>query len=138
MTFLYRLAGEPEVDAENSFSDVAESDYFYNSVRWAVANGITTGYGEGTFQPNKTCNRAMIVTFLMRYAEKCLGQEISAEGEAFPDVPAGSWYETAVKWAVANNITTGMGGKFNPTQDCTRGQMVTFLYRVESQFGASR
>ncbi len=129
VTFLYNLAGKPEASSDVAFSDVKEDDFFYAAVRWAVEKGITSGYGEGTFQPGKECNRAMIVTFLKNYAEKVCGLDTSADGaESFPDVKAGIWYEGAVKWAVKNGITNGIGGNFVPDRICNRAQMVTFLH----------
>ena len=130
VSFLYKYAGEPSVDdlPEVSFSDVKESDWFYSAVKWAVAKKITSGYGTGTFQPNASCTRAMIVTFISNYA-KASGTYIAPAGEAvFSDVKAGDWFKGAVDWAVENGITSGYGqGTFQPNYICNRAMMVTFL-----------
>ena len=128
VTFLYRAAGEPAVaDAENPFSDVAEDAYYYNAVLWAVANGITTGTSDTTFSPDSSCSRSQIVTFLYRAADKP-----AAEAEnPFSDVAEDAYYYNAVLWAVANGITTGTSDTaFSPDSNCTRSQIVTFLYRA--------
>ena len=139
VAFLYKLAGEPEAAAEISFTDVKDDDWFANAVKWAVANGITSGYGEGTFSPSKECNRAMIVTFLKNYAENVCGLDVSADdAESFPDVKEGIWYEASVKWAVKNGITSGMGGNFVPDRICNRAQMVTFLHNLEGYLATMR
>jgi len=134
VTFLWRLAGEPEPSAEllnnNPFSDIKSSAYYYKAVLWAYENGITTGRRGGkTFDPNGTCTRREIVTFLWRYAGK---PEPSNTTSKFSDVQDSSaYYYKAVLWAVEKEITTGKrGGKrFDPTGLCTRGMAVTFLYR---------
>ena len=126
VTFLWRANGSPKVSGTTSFSDVASNAYYYDAVAWAAAKGITTGTGDGTtFSPDEPCTRAQAVTFLHR-AEGTP----SASGSSFIDVVSDSYYEAAVKWAVANNVTEGTGnGKFSPNDTCTRGQIVTFLYR---------
>ena len=133
VAFLYKLAGQPDVDAlpEVNFSDVRSTDWYYRAVRWAVARGITTGYGEGTFRPNVTCNRAMIVTFLMKYA-MLEGKYAEPDKPAvFSDVPEKIWYRGAVDWAVASGVTAGYGeGTFQPMKTCNRAMMVTFLKKV--------
>ena len=131
--FLYKMAGSPDVSGlpQSTFSDVRGNDWFCDAVRWAVANGITTGYGEGTFQPNTSCTRAMIVTFLMRYAKLAGTYKAPASPAVFADVAENAWYKDAVDWAVANEVTTGYGeGTFQPNVTCTRAMMVTFLKRV--------
>ncbi|MBR7014831.1 MAG: S-layer homology domain-containing protein [Lachnospiraceae bacterium] len=131
--FLYKMAGSPDVSGlpSISFSDVRGRDWFHDAVRWAVAKGITTGYGEGTFQPNTSCTRAMIVTFLMRYAKLAGTYKAPASPAVFADVAENAWYKDAVDWAVANKVTTGYGqGIFSPNVTCTRAMMVTFLKRV--------
>ncbi len=128
VTFLWRAAGSPiPVRTTNSFKDVAPGTYYYNAVLWAVENGITTGMSADTFAPDAHCTRAQIVTFLYR-AQK----SPSAAGTvAFTDVVPGAYYENAVMWAVQNGITTGMSANtFAPNADCTRAQIVTFLYRT--------
>ncbi|WP_369298751.1 S-layer homology domain-containing protein [uncultured Neglectibacter sp.] len=126
VTFLWRAAGEPKpTGTAAGFKDVKAGSYYEKAVQWAVEQNITGGTGNGKFSPETVCSRAQIVTFLWR-------KEGSPEtsGSAFSDVKAGEYYETAVKWAVANEITGGTGnGKFSPDARCARGQIVTFLYR---------
>lgn len=126
VTFLYRAAGSPAPKSTvNPFSDVSASDYYYNAVLWAVENGITTGVSADRFAPGATVSRAQTVTFLYR----ANGSPV-ASGASFGDVAADEYYANAVAWAVQNGITTGTGnGKFSPSAPCTRGQIVTFLYR---------
>ncbi len=136
--FLYKMAGQPDVsDVELTFSDVAADAWYADAVKWAVANEITTGYGEGTFQPSVTCKRSMIVTFIKRYAEKIAGTYTApAEEASFSDVAADAWYKESVDWAVANGITTGYGeGTFQPNVICNRAMMVTFLQRLSALDG---
>jgi hypothetical protein len=112
------------------FTDVAE-DYTYEPVYWALSNGITYGTSEITFEPDATCTRGQIVTFLYR-----LAGSPSVEGveNPFTDVKAGDYYYNAVLWAVKNGITTGATETtFEPDEICTRGQIVTFLYRYEGK-----
>ncbi len=127
VTFLWRAAGLPEpAGTGTAFTDVKAGAYYEKAVQWAVEQGITAGTGDGKFSPEAVCTRAQIVTFLHR-AEK--SPEASG-GSAFSDVKAGEYYEKAVKWAVEQGITAGTGnGKFSPNERCTRGQIVTFLYR---------
>ena len=109
------------------FTDVAEGKYFYDAVLWALENKITTGTSDTTFAPNEYCTRAQIVTFLYRFA----GEPEVSGTTPFKDVKKGSFYEIPVLWAYTNNITTGTDpDKFSPNGSCTRGQAVTFLYRV--------
>lgn len=126
VTFLYRAAGSPAPKSTvNPFTDVSASDYYYNAVLWAVENGITTGVSADRFAPGATVSRAQTVTFLYR----ANGSPV-ASGASFGDVAADEYYANAVAWAVQNGITTGTGnGKFSPSAPCTRGQIVTFLYR---------
>lgn len=129
VTFLWRAAGcpQPQYDVVCSvqFEDVSWDDYFFTAVSWARENGITTGTGEHTFSPHDTCTRAQIVTFLYRFSH-CP----ETPGEAFSDVPVGAYYYDAVRWAVLREVTNGTGaGLFSPDAICTRGQIVTFLYR---------
>ena len=108
------------------FVDVATGSYYEDAVDWAVENGITTGTGDGKFSPDATCTRAQSVTFLFR------ASKASANGApAFSDVAATAYYAEAVKWATNNGITNGIGDNlFGSDNDCTRGQIVTFLYRA--------
>ena len=110
----------------NFFLDVKADDYFYDAVLWAVQKGITTGTEAVHFPPNASCTRAQIVTFLWRAA----GSPEPKNSASFTDVSADSYYAKAVAWAVENGITGGIGGGlFGSGNDCTRAQIVTFLYR---------
>ena len=129
-------AGKVEVKATfmednsvlNFFYDVPNDAYFYEAVKWAVKNGITNGVGDNLFAPGQPCTRAQIVTFLWRAA----GSPAPKSTVSFADVPAGSYYAKAVAWAVENGITLGTGdGTFSPNATCTRAQSVTFLWRSE-------
>lgn len=130
VTFLWRAAGSPNPKtATNPFTDVKPSDYYYKAVLWAVENNITSGIGNGKFGPGSSCTRGQAVTFIWRAA----GSPNSATGNSFTDVAAGSYYEKAVNWAVANGITSGTSKTaFSPGKTCTRGQIVTFLYRANN------
>lgn len=115
--------------AAAGFTDIAETDYFAPAVDWGVEQGITTGTDETHFDPDGEVSRAQIVTFLWRKA----GMPTPTATETFSDVPAGSWYETAVQWAVENGITLGTGeGKFSPDDTCSRAMCITLLYRAEN------
>jgi len=129
VTFLWRAAGEPEpVTTQNPFTDVKPSDYFYKAVLWAVENNITSGTGNGKFSPNMACSRAQVATFLWRANGE--PEPLRAENP-FTDVKASAYYYKAVLWAVENGVTSGTGnGKFSPDMACSRGQIVTFLYRA--------
>ena len=126
VTFLWRAAGSPEPKSMSSFSDVPEDSYYAKAVAWAVENGITVGTSATTFSPDATCTRAQGVTFLFRAAKA------SADGApAFRDVAADAYYAAAVKWATDNSVTNGIGGGlFGSDNDCTRAQIVTFLWRL--------
>lgn len=127
MTFLWRAEGMPEpASTVNPFQDVNPDAYYYKAVLWAVEKGITTGAGGGNFAPDESCTRSHIVTFLWRYA----GQTAPEQNAAFSDVEADAYFAKAVSWAKENNITTGTSNEtFSPASACTRGQIVTFLYR---------
>lgn len=128
VTFLYRAAGSPTVTGINPFTDVNASDYFYNAVLWAVQNGITNGTSDTTFSPYDTCQRAHIVTFLYRAHQS---PNVAAP-ENFFDVGPTDYFYDAVRWAVVNGITNGTDtNTFSPYDTCTRGQIVTFLYRAK-------
>ena len=126
VTFLWRAVGSPEPKNMSDFSDVPADSYYAKAVAWAVENGITTGTGDGKFSPDATCTRAQSVTFLFR------ASKASANGApAFSDVAATAYYAEAVKWATNNGITNGIGDNlFGSDNDCTRAQIVTFLYRM--------
>ena len=126
VTFLWRAAGSPVVNYAMDLSDVAEDVYYAEAVRWALSEGITTGTGESSFSPDATCTRAQVVTFLAR----ALNANASGKAE-FGDVPTNSYFAEAVAWAAANGVTEGVGGGlFGSDNSCTRGQIVTFLYRA--------
>jgi hypothetical protein len=126
VTFLWRAAGSPAATGTNSFSDVASGEYYYNAVLWAVEKGITNGTSATTFSPDATVNRGQTVTFLYRYA----GTPAATGTSSFTDVAADAFYADAVKWAVAEEITNGTSSTtFSPASNCTRGQIVTFMYR---------
>lgn len=126
VTFLWRAAGSPVVNYAMDLSDVAEDAYYGEAVRWALSEGITTGTGESSFSPDATCTRAQAVTFLAR----ALNANASGKAE-FGDVPTDSYFAEAVAWAAANGVTEGVGGGlFGSDNSCTRGQIVTFLYRA--------
>ena len=129
VTFLWRANGSPEPTlTKNNFVDVPVDAYYYKAVLWAVENKITNGVDETHFAPEMACSRAHIVTFLYRAA----GSPEVQNTKAFSDVPAGEWYANAVAWAAENEITNGVSNDlFAPTKDCTRSEIVTFLYRDE-------
>lgn len=112
----------------NFFYDVPNNAYFYEAVKWAVKNGITTGVGDNLFAPEQPCTRAQIVTFLWRAAGS---PEPKGAASGMTDVVSGSYYEKAVAWAIENGITTGTTtSTFSPDATCTRAQSVTFLFRA--------
>ena len=126
VTFLWRAAGSPEPKTASSFTDVPVSTYYAKAVAWAVENGITNGMTETTFAPDATCTRGQSVTFLYRALKG------TASGSAnFTDVKSDAFYADAINWAVANNVTNGTSNTtFSPNADCTRAEIVTFLYRA--------
>ena len=112
----------------NPFTDVKEGDFFYDSVMWAVQEGITTGATETTFNPNGDCQRGQVVTFLWR-AAGC--PEPTSTNNPFTDVKEADFFYKAVLWAVENHITNGLTTTtFGPYELCNRAQVVTFLYRA--------
>ena len=127
VTFLWRAAGSPEPKgAASGMTDVVSGSYYEKAVAWAIENGITTGTTTSTFSPDVTCTRAQAVTFLAR----ALNAKAASAAE-FSDVPTDSYFADAVAWAAANGVTEGIGGGlFGSDNDCTRGQIVTFLYRA--------
>ena len=126
VTFLWRAAGSPEPKAMSSFADVPASTYYAKAVAWAIENGITNGMTETTFAPDATCTRGQGVTFLYRALKGSAGG-----GANFTDVKSDTFYADAVNWAVANNVTNGTSDTtFSPNDNCTRGQIVTFLWRL--------
>ena len=127
VTFLWRAAGSPAPKNMSSFADVPADAFYAKAVAWAVENGITGGTGDGKFSPDATCTRAQAVTFLYRAS----GAPAVSGNAAFSDVAANAYYAAAVKWAEKNGITGGIGGGlFGSNNNCTRAQIVTFLYRA--------
>ena len=128
-TFLWRAAGSPKPETRTMpFTDVPAGSYYYDAVLWTVENGITKGTSNTTFSPNMTCTRAQIVTFLWR------SEKSPAAGTAnpFADVKSTVYYADAVLWAVKEDITKGTTNTtFSPDADCTRAQIVTFLWRCK-------
>ena len=126
VTFLWRAAGSPEPKTASSFTDVSASAYYAKAVAWAVENGITNGMTATMFAPDATCTRGQSVTFLYRALKG------TASGSTnFTDVKSDAFYADAINWAVANNVTNGTSNTtFSPNADCTRAEIVTFLYRA--------
>ncbi len=127
VTYLWRAAGSPEPKGSAAgMTDVPAGSYYEKAVAWAIESGITVGMTDTSFSPNTTCTRAQAVTFLARAAKA------AASGRTdFADVAADAYYAEAVKWATDNGITNGMGnGMFAPDAECTRAQIVTFLWRM--------
>ena len=127
VTFLWRAAGSPAAkSAVMPFTDVKAGSYYYDAVLWAVENGITKGTSDTTFSPDATCSRAQIVTFLWR----ANGSPAVSGNSAFTDVASDAYYAAAVTWAEKNDVTGGIGGGlFGSNNNCTRAQIVTFIYR---------
>ena len=128
VTFLWRAAGSPVVNYAMDLSDVAGDAYYAEAVRWALSDGITTGTSDHTFSPDAVCTREQAVTFLWRAA----GSPAVSGESAFEDVGADAYYARAVAWAAQNGVTNGISqALFGTGSDCTRAQIVTFLYRAQ-------
>ena len=129
VTFLWRAAGSPEPETRTMpFTDVSADSYYYDAVLWAVENGITKGTSHTTFSPDATCTRAQAVTFLWRSEKSPASDTVNP----FADVKSTDYYADAVLWAVQEKITKGTGNTtFSPNADCTRAQIVTFLWRCK-------
>ena len=129
VTFLWRAAGRPAPESRTMpFTDVPADSYYYDAVLWAVENGITKGTSSTTFSPDDTCTRAQIVTFLWRSEQS----PAAGSSNPFTDVSADAYYADAVLWAVKEAITTGTTRTtFSPDAECTRAQIVTFLWRCK-------
>lgn len=127
VTFLWRAAGSPEpADKTNPFTDVNGDAYYFKALLWAIENGITNGTSATTFSPDATCTRGQMVTFLYRRAKT----PAVSGSVSFTDVTDNDYFSDAVVWAVQGGITNGTTATtFSPYNNCTRGQMVTFLYR---------
>lgn len=125
VTFLWRAAGSPAATGSNPFTDVLRGSYYYDAVLWAVAQGITSGTSATTFSPNAAVSRGQTVTFLYRF-----NGSPAVSGNSFIDVGTGTYYAIPVAWAVAEGITNGTGSNtFSPDENCTRAQIMTFMYR---------
>lgn len=127
VTFLWRAAGSPVPQTtKNPFTDLSEDAYYYQAVLWAMEQEITVGTTETTFDPDQTCTRGEAVTFLHRNS----GEPVAAGNHGFQDVNGSDYYDNAVQWAKEKSITSGTTETtFSPSAHCTRGQIVTFLYR---------
>lgn len=127
VTLLWRTAGCPEAKSVSSFCDVDAGSYYADAVAWAVASGITEGTDDTTFSPEATCTRAQAVTFLYRAS----GSPPVSGSVGFSDVTTNAYYANAVRWAEDESVTEGIGGgRFGSDNDCTRAQIVTFLWRA--------
>lgn len=127
--FLWRQAGSPEPgNTENPFADISEEDEYYEAVMWAYENNITTGVQPDLFAPKDTLTRGQVVTFLYR----TVGEPPVTDTEnPFDDVMSDKFYYEPVLWAAENTITTGVTpSEFRPSETCTRGQTVVFMYRL--------
>ncbi len=120
---------QQQIIPAQTFTDVTTDKYFYKPVSWAVQYGITSGLGDGTFGASQTCTRAQAVTFLY----KASGSPTDYQRAFFTDVPEGAYFQNPVSWAASNLITTGTSATtFGPNEDCTRAQIVTFLYNASN------
>lgn len=131
VTFLWRSQGSPKAaGAENPFTDVSKDAYYYDAVLWAVEQGITNGTSATTFSPDATVTRGQTAAFLWRVAKQ---PQVDQTAKPFADVTQNAYYYNAVLWAVAKEITNGTSSTtFSPDQGCTRAQIVTFLWRTNS------
>ena len=121
------LPAGPVLADNTDFTDVAEDAWYAEEVAWAVGSEITSGVGDGRFDPLGEVSRAQLVTFLWRMA----GKPAPEAAESFSDVATGAWYETPVQWAVSEGITRGTGdGMFSPDETCSRAMCLTMLYRM--------
>ena len=129
VTFLWRYAGCPAPSSINPFADVNNEAYYYNAVIWAVEQGITNGKTNNFFSPNESVSRAQAITFLYRMC----GSVSVDSNNPFSDVVHNSYYEDAVSWGVKESITNGKSSTiFAPNDYCSRAQIVTLLYRLNS------
>ena len=129
--FLWNAAGQPvETGVENPFTDVKDTDWFYNAVMWAVKNNITKGTTPTTFAPSKTCTRCEVVQFVWNTKGQPAG---SGDISKFTDVPADSWYAAALSWAIEKGVTSGTTPTtFAPDKKCSRAEIVVFLYNART------
>ena len=129
--FIWRMAGKPAPKSagKSPFKDVPTSHTFYKAILWASQKGITTGYSDKTFRPNATCTRGQIMTFIWRYKGKPAPKTVSKS--PFSDVPKTHTYYKAILWGSQKGVTKGFeDGTFGINKNCSRGQIVTFLYRI--------
>ena len=127
--FLWKLAGRPASDAAIAFDDVAPGSWYYDAVRWAVAERVTDGVTPTTFAPNKVCTRAEGVAFLHKY----YGRSAVSGTLAFSDVTPANWFHDAVLWAVQRGVVNGVTpARYDPQGTFTRAHIVTMLYRAET------
>lgn len=134
LTFLWRANGSPEPAIKNPFSNIKESDYYYKALLWAKEKGIINATKEGTFGANAPCTRGSAVFFMWGAAGAKIDQG-AMEKQLFDDVPLEKWstYVQPVYWAVKNGVTSGTSATtFSPEAICTRGQIMTFLYRANT------
>ena len=134
VTFLWRTAGSPEPSAKSHpFTDVKKSSYYAKAVLWAVEKQITAGVSATAFEPDQPCTRGQAMTFLWRYA----GMPEGNGSNPFKDIPDKKYYTAPVKWAFGYGVTSGTSAdRFSPDAVCTRGQIVTFLYRFIQKISA--
>ena len=130
VTLLWRAMGKPKANIQNNpFRDVRKDSYYFDAVLWAYENGITGGTSANAFSPNATVTRGQTAAFLYRAA----GSPVVDGKTSFIDVRGDEYYADAAAWAEKNNITSGVGyAQFNPRGNCTRAQIVTFLYRHQN------
>jgi len=128
VTFLWRAAGSPSPGAATcNFTDVDKDSDSYQAILWAAERGITIGTSKTTFQPTAVCSRGQMATFLYRYS----GSPAVTGTHPFADVPDNTYYHDAVTWAAQTGVTRGTSATtFSPADNCTRGQMITFLHRL--------
>ena len=129
LTFLWRVKGKPESKTSvNPFIDVRETDYFYKAILWAVENNIAAGVNENIFAPYSQVNRADFISFLWRFNNS--PKDGLYDYNKFEDVPVNAYYYNAVMWAYKTGVTAGLTETvFGANEPCTRGQVITFLYR---------
>ena len=136
VTFLWRAAGKPVVNFPMNFSDVKEDAYYAEAVRWAASLGIVTGLSKTTFGPTSAVTREQAVTMLWRFAKQ-QGFDTTQGGMAireYADFESLSEYaREAMAWAVNAGVLKGSDNRLLPDASCTRAQLVTLLYRLESQ-----
>ena len=129
VTFLWRAFGCPTpTETKHNFTDINPDAYYYEAVLWAVENGITAGMTDTEFDPARICTRGQVVTFLWR-AQGC--PTPNSSNHSFSDLNENAYYYDAALWAIENGVTVGMSEtQFASSSSCTRGHVVTFLYRT--------